>query len=174
MLSVQIYLGSSKLLECRERDHPVVVAGLRPTGRGYDPRDDRVGIADYEPTFDDGLSSLKTNECRVAFASDEQLQGLYDQRLSCPSLSGDDAETGAERDVDVVDHAERSNPKLFDHRDLTVRKTKFGPKHPVEVRGVEGDETSRTLPPMNPDRVTRLQRNRGPSVDDQHRRSIGQ
>src|SRR5487761_1957932 len=138
MLSVQIYLGSSKLLECRERDHSVVDAGLRPTGRGHDPRDDRVGIADYEPTFDDGLSSLKTNECRVAFASDEQLQGL------------------------------------FDHRDLTVRKPKFGPKHPVEVRGVEGDETSRTLPPMNPDRVTRLQRNRGPSVDDQHRRSIGQ
>ena len=115
VLPVQVDQAASDFGKGRCRGRPTVDVRLRAPIGGNDPRQYVLFIVEHEAAIDGGLIGPGSHQRRVGAATDQQVDGVHQKRLSRTGFSGEGDHAGWDLQRELVDHAQVGDCDLYKH-----------------------------------------------------------
>ena len=116
VLTVQVHQPGAGVGQGRDRRHPPVDPGPRPSLGGHGAGQDHLLLViGHEPSLDEGLVGAGADEDGVGAAPHQQLEGLHQQRLAGTGLPRERRHAGGQLERHLLDDAEVPHPQLDEH-----------------------------------------------------------
>ena len=175
VLPVEVDEAPAFLRELRDGREAAVAIRPRPAvPRDHTAEHDLV-LADHEPPLDRALRRAVADGTGVRPPSDEQLDGVDEQRLACSGLARECGHARAEHEHELVDDPEVADSELGQHGSAVasaITQAELRLEDAVEVALPERDESSAAVRGRALDDVALLELAHARAVNRQGRRAV--